>query len=594
MEEISTDVLKNRDETDKGTRSVTPEQLENSECIRKNEKEKPDPCGFEQGQEEVSVSEFDENIDKENFIHFDSASENKEKQTEQKFVVGETVEQQLFITENDAKEAGTELVNCDKAEKVITEQFIVSREDTKLGNEDFLDPNISEEVEKTQLHISQDDEKVAANETLEDKIKNEQISGTEKIENLEKFECSKVSSSKIEADRNEEVNYQLPRKYTDEPVSSEAVENREKDIENLNLINASQLEPTEQQNFGPKDNLDQLETCNAFTENLENEELGKLISDNFQMVGDNNAEDIIDKQDDYELLTDDSPRGLRSFDGASDYDIVEKMGDDVQKNSEILEKTSEQVLDNCDITEESDIEPLCNDEIGPDKHLHDVNLEANENEELPDSENLEEKAAEKPDIVDCTNTERMEETPAVGESAKGAENMKCLKSESVSDQEEEIGLNSNDDIKKEIFEILESPECNNDSRDIVTENMTIEEEKNNESIDDTIAVGCVVELNHPMNPTFVESIKEFPEQLNSDREAEGDFEKFELDEPVSTQDMEAPTILENNFSTQKSDVSFEEHQNDDNSQIVENDEITLTLEENLLGESKLDDHTSRI
>ena len=66
MEEISTDDLKNRDETDQGTRSVTPEQLENNESTRKIDIEKPDPDSsqnlgiscFDQGQlisKEVSV-----------------------------------------------------------------------------------------------------------------------------------------------------------------------------------------------------------------------------------------------------------------------------------------------------------------------------------------------------------------------------------------------------------------------------------------------------------------------------------------------------------------------------------------------------------
>ena len=86
MEEISTDDLKNRDETDQGTRSVTPEQLENNESIKKIEKEKPDPRGsqnlaiscFEQGQlisKEVPVGELDENIEKDDFIDSDSTSE---------------------------------------------------------------------------------------------------------------------------------------------------------------------------------------------------------------------------------------------------------------------------------------------------------------------------------------------------------------------------------------------------------------------------------------------------------------------------------------------------------------------------------------
>ena len=308
MEEISTEVLKNRDETDQGTRSVTPEQLENNESTRKLEKEKPDPrrsqnlatsC-LEQGQpisKDASVSEFDENIEKNDFIE----------------------QQQLVFTENDAKEAEKELVNCDNAAKTITEPFIVSREDTKIGNEDLLNTKLSEKFEKTSLLISEDGENVAANKTLLDKIDNEQISGNEKIENLEKVECSKVSNSKIEEDMNEEVNSNVPKNYIDEPVSSEAVENREKDLENLNLIDASQLGSTEQYNLGPEYNLDQLETCNACQseqkvgENLENEEVGEPNSDNFQMVNEgNNAEDITDKQDDYELLTDDSLRGLRS------------------------------------------------------------------------------------------------------------------------------------------------------------------------------------------------------------------------------------------------------------------------------------------
>ena len=247
----------------------------------------------------MPVSELDENIGKNDFIHFDSTAENKEKQTEQNLVIEQ---QQLFTTENDAKEAEKELVNCDDADKTISEQLIVSRENLK-----------------TSLLISEDDENVAANKTLLDKIENGQISGNENFENLEKVECSKVSNSKIEEDMTEEVNVQIPKNYIDEPVSSEAVENREKDIKNLNLIDASQLGSAEQHNLGPEYNLDQLETCNVCQseqnvgENLENEEFGEPSSDNFQMVnGGNNAEDITDKQDDYELLTDDSPRGLRS------------------------------------------------------------------------------------------------------------------------------------------------------------------------------------------------------------------------------------------------------------------------------------------
>ena len=247
----------------------------------------------------MPVSELDENIGKNDFIHFDSTAENKEKQTEQNLVIEQ---QQLFTTENDAKEAEKELVNCDDADKTISEQLIVSRENLK-----------------TSLLISEDDENVAANKTLLDKIENGQISGNENFENLEKVECSKVSNSKIEEDMTEEVNVQIPKNYIDEPVSSEAVENREKDIKNLNLIDASQLGSAEQHNLGPEYNLDQLETCNVCQseqnvgENLENEEFGEPSSDNLQMVnGGNNAEDITDKQDDYELLTDDSPRGLRS------------------------------------------------------------------------------------------------------------------------------------------------------------------------------------------------------------------------------------------------------------------------------------------
>ena len=296
---------------------------------------------------------------------------------------------------------------------------------------------------------------------------------------------------------------------------------------------------------------------------------------------------------------------LRSFNEASDYDIIEKVRDDSQKNNELLEKNSEQVVDNCDITEEipEDLEPVCCDKIDPDKH----------------SENLEEKTAEKPDIVDCIDTERIEENPAVGEIAKGDENMRDrerepnvvpgqppilgLNNESVRltvseeqgltetckklDQEEESGLNSNDGLKKENLGILESPECDNGSRDIVTENMTIEE-KNNESFDDTVDVECVVELDHSMSPTFVEGNKEFSEQMNSDIEAETDFEKFE--EPVTTHNKQALTILENNFSNQKSEII----QNDENSQIVENDEIKFTSEETLVSESKLNDYTTRI
>ena len=279
------------------------------------------------------------------------------------------------------------------------------------------------------------------------------------------------------------------------------------------------------------------------------------------------------------------------------------------------------MVDNCDITEEIpvDIEPVCSDKIDLDKHLHDVHLQENEYEKLPDSENHQEKTAEKPDIVECTDTERIEEKPAVlGEIAKGNENIRDrdpdivpgqppipgLNSESVNeeqegsetckklDQEEELRLNFNDGIKKENLEILDSPDCNNASRDIVTENVTIEEEKNNESFDETVDVDCVVEVNHSMNPTFVENNKEFSEQMNSDIEAETDFGKIE--EPVTTQNKEVLTILENNFSNQKNDILFEQNQNDANSQIVENDEIKSTLEENLVSESKLNDLTNRI
>ena len=105
---------------------------------------------------------------------------------------------------------------------------------------------------------------------------------------------------------------------------------------------------------------------------------------------------------------------------------------------------------------------------------------------------------------------------------------------------------------------------------------------------DTVDVDLVVELNHPMNSTLGESYKEFAEQMNADIENETDFEKFESDDPVSTEKKDAPTILANNFCNQKSEISIQQDENDENSQIVENDEMTFTLE------SKLNDHTTRI